>query len=89
MRPIVNNFHSSSDCDVKSVAVIAEWSRCRIVAGFVTSSSQVPLKTRRVRKRCTSRAQASSRWCDVPAQVSSTSLDHGSKLRGPSPKALV
>ncbi|GFY08743.1 hypothetical protein TNCV_5006561 [Trichonephila clavipes] len=25
----------------------------------------------------------------VPAQVSSTSLDHGSKLRGPSPKALV
>ncbi|GFX15319.1 hypothetical protein TNCV_3302481 [Trichonephila clavipes] len=24
-----------------------------------------------------------------PAQVSSTSLDHGSKLRGPSPKALV
>ncbi|GFX77350.1 hypothetical protein TNCV_5064761 [Trichonephila clavipes] len=35
------------------------------------------------------------RWCGVavrrcvPAQVSSTSLDHGSKLRGPSPKALV
>ncbi|GFU73570.1 hypothetical protein TNCV_3360101 [Trichonephila clavipes] len=34
-------------------------------------------------------------WCGmvvrrgVPAQVSSTSLDHGSKLRGPSPKALV
>ncbi|GFW74701.1 hypothetical protein TNCV_962761 [Trichonephila clavipes] len=25
----------------------------------------------------------------VPAQVSSTSLDYGSKLRGPSPKALV
>ncbi|GFT20573.1 hypothetical protein TNCV_2184021 [Trichonephila clavipes] len=25
----------------------------------------------------------------VPDQVSSTSLDHGSKLRGPSPKALV
>ncbi|GFY11690.1 hypothetical protein TNCV_2539721 [Trichonephila clavipes] len=25
----------------------------------------------------------------VPAQVSSTSLDHGSKLRSPSPKALV
>ncbi|GFT34046.1 hypothetical protein TNCV_4384931 [Trichonephila clavipes] len=37
----------------------------------------------------------SSRWCGVvvrrgvPAQVSSTSPDHGSKLRGPSPKALV
>ncbi|GFY19341.1 hypothetical protein TNCV_4127281 [Trichonephila clavipes] len=33
-------------------------------------------------------------WCDtyergMPAQVSSTSLDHGSKLCGPSPKALV
>ncbi|GFV87971.1 hypothetical protein TNCV_782511 [Trichonephila clavipes] len=42
-----------------------------------------------------SRAETSSRWCGmvvrrgVPAQVSSTSLDHGSKLRGPSPKALV
>ncbi|GFT82505.1 uncharacterized protein TNCV_2898061 [Trichonephila clavipes] len=55
----------------------------------------VPLKTRRVGQRCTlnlSRAETSSRWCGVvvreavPAQVSSTSLDHGSKLRGPSPK---
>ncbi|GFY03277.1 hypothetical protein TNCV_1172371 [Trichonephila clavipes] len=33
------------------------------------------------------------RWCGVvvergvPAQVSSSSLDHGSKLRGPSPKS--
>ncbi|GFT62119.1 hypothetical protein TNCV_3812701 [Trichonephila clavipes] len=42
------------------------------------------------------RAETSSRWCGVvvrrggvPAQVSSTSLDHGSKLRGPSPKTLV
>ncbi|GFW02066.1 uncharacterized protein TNCV_4854061 [Trichonephila clavipes] len=64
----------------------------------VTSSSPVPPKTRRVRKRCTlniSRAQTSPRWCcvvvmrGVPAQVSSSSLDHGSKLRGPLPKALV
>ncbi|GFU80595.1 hypothetical protein TNCV_534691 [Trichonephila clavipes] len=48
--------------------------------------------------RCTlnlSRAQTSSHWCGVvvrrgvPAQVSSTSLEHGSKLHGPSPKALV
>ncbi|GFU34371.1 uncharacterized protein TNCV_1991571 [Trichonephila clavipes] len=55
-------------------------------------------KDRRVGQRCTlnlSRAETSSRWCGVvvrervPAQVSSTSLDHGSKLRGPSPKALV
>ncbi|GFT82487.1 retrovirus-related Pol polyprotein from transposon RE1 [Trichonephila clavipes] len=75
-----------------SVAAVAEWYRHRIVAGFVTSSSPVPLKTRRVGKRCTlnlSRAETSSRWCGVvvrrgvPAQVSSTSLDHGSKLRGP------
>ncbi|GFT41431.1 retrovirus-related Pol polyprotein from transposon TNT 1-94 [Trichonephila clavipes] len=80
-------------------AAVAEWYRHRIVAGFVTSSSPVPLKTRRVGQRCTrnlSRAETSSRWCgvvvrrgEVPAQVSSTSLDHGSKLRGPSPKALV
>ncbi|GFU62084.1 uncharacterized protein TNCV_4893021 [Trichonephila clavipes] len=56
----------------------------------------VPLKTRRVGQRCTlnlSRAETSSHWCGVVVrrggQVSSTSLDHGSKLRGPSPKALV
>ncbi|GFX06988.1 putative RNA-directed DNA polymerase from transposon X-element [Trichonephila clavipes] len=80
------------------VAAVAEWYRHRIVAGFVTSSSPVPLKTRRVGQRCTlnlSRAETSSRWCGVlvrrgvPAQVSSTFIDHGSKLRGPSPKALV
>ncbi|GFX80208.1 uncharacterized protein TNCV_2642241 [Trichonephila clavipes] len=58
----------------------------------VTSSSAVPLKTRRVGQQCTlnlSRAEMFSRWCGVPTQVSSTSLDHVSKLRGPSPKALV
>ncbi|GFX14682.1 uncharacterized protein TNCV_4016801 [Trichonephila clavipes] len=50
------------------VAVVAEWSRYRIVAGQVTSSSPVPLKTRHVRQRCTlnlSRDQTSSRWCGV------------------------
>ncbi|GFV68803.1 uncharacterized protein TNCV_1969751 [Trichonephila clavipes] len=75
-----------------------EWYRHQIVAGFVTSSSPVALKTRRVGQRCAlnlSRAETSSRWCGVvvrrgmPTQVSSTSLDHGSKLRGPSPKALM
>ncbi|GFV78545.1 uncharacterized protein TNCV_1888511 [Trichonephila clavipes] len=59
----------------------------------------VPLKTHRVGQRRTlnlSRAETSSLCCGVvvrrggvPAQVSSASLDHGSKLRGPSPKALV
>ncbi|GFT51682.1 uncharacterized protein TNCV_2421431 [Trichonephila clavipes] len=82
-------------CDV---AAVAEWYWYRNVACFVMGSSPVPLKTRRVGQRCTlnlSRAETSSRWCGVvvrrgvPAQVSSTSLDHGSKLRGPSPKALV
>ncbi|GFT70936.1 uncharacterized protein TNCV_694701 [Trichonephila clavipes] len=82
----------------KGSAAVAEWYRYRTVACFVTGSSPVPLKTRRVGQRCTlnlSRAETSSRWCGVvvrrgvPAQVSSTSLDHGSKLRGPSPKALV
>ncbi|GFV22641.1 hypothetical protein TNCV_2078311 [Trichonephila clavipes] len=40
----------------------------RIVTGFVTSLSPVPLKTRRVRQRCTLnllRANASSRLCGV------------------------
>ncbi|GFV56762.1 uncharacterized protein TNCV_2539641 [Trichonephila clavipes] len=48
------------------MAAVAEWYRHRIVAGFVTSSSPVPLKTRRVGQRCTlnlSRAETSSRWC--------------------------
>ncbi|GFX40868.1 transposable element Tc3 transposase [Trichonephila clavipes] len=50
------------------LAAVAEWYRHRIVAGFVTSSSPVPLKTRRVGQRCTlnlSRAETSSRWCGV------------------------
>ncbi|GFU97181.1 uncharacterized protein TNCV_3308851 [Trichonephila clavipes] len=48
------------------VAAVAEWYRYRIVAYLVTSSSSVPLKTRRVGKRCTlnlSRAETSSHWC--------------------------
>ncbi|GFU57015.1 uncharacterized protein TNCV_1778891 [Trichonephila clavipes] len=52
--------------DLKRMAAVAEWYRHRIVAGFVTSSSPVPLKTRRVGQRCTlnlSRAEMSSRWC--------------------------
>ncbi|GFV83030.1 uncharacterized protein TNCV_1180441 [Trichonephila clavipes] len=50
------------------VAVVAEWYRYRIVACLVTSSSPVPLKTRRVGQRCTlnlSRAEISSRWSGV------------------------
>ncbi|GFX68127.1 hypothetical protein TNCV_4439501 [Trichonephila clavipes] len=50
---------------METVAAVAEWYRHRIVAGFVTSSSPVPLKTRRVGQRCTlnlSRAKMSSRW---------------------------
>ncbi|GFU52947.1 uncharacterized protein TNCV_1142411 [Trichonephila clavipes] len=80
------------------MATVAEWYRYRTVACLVTSSSPVPLKTRRLGQLCTlnlSRAETSSRgvvWYlgeGMPAQVSSTSLDHGSKLRGTSPKALV
>ncbi|GFX01959.1 uncharacterized protein TNCV_371481 [Trichonephila clavipes] len=50
------------------VAAVAEWYRYPIVACLVTSSSPVPLKTRRVGQRCTlnlSRAETSSRWCGV------------------------
>ncbi|GFX46616.1 uncharacterized protein TNCV_4550551 [Trichonephila clavipes] len=57
-----NSFPSSR------VAAVAEWYRYRTVACFVTGSSPVPLKTRRVGQRCTlnlSRAETSSRWCGV------------------------
>ncbi|GFT25152.1 hypothetical protein TNCV_180401 [Trichonephila clavipes] len=50
----------------KDSATVAEWSRYRIVAGFVTSSNPVPLKTRRVGVRSTlnlPRAETSSGWC--------------------------
>ncbi|GFX56947.1 uncharacterized protein TNCV_3701121 [Trichonephila clavipes] len=50
----------------KSMAAVAEWYRYRIVACLVTSSSPVPLKTRRVGQRCTlnlSRAETSFLWC--------------------------
>ncbi|GFU77501.1 uncharacterized protein TNCV_3498741 [Trichonephila clavipes] len=80
------------------VATVAEWYRYRIVACLVTSSNPVPLTTRRVGQQCTlnlSRAETSSRWCGVVVRRGgassgvATSLDHGSNLRGPSPKALV
>ncbi|GFU30469.1 uncharacterized protein TNCV_1687321 [Trichonephila clavipes] len=50
------------------MAAVAEWYRYQTVACFVTSSSPVPLKTRRVGQRCSlnlSRAETSSRWCSV------------------------
>ncbi|GFV20104.1 hypothetical protein TNCV_4194031 [Trichonephila clavipes] len=63
--------------------------------GFVTL---VTLKTRRVGERCTLNLSKLKRppvgvvWKlgegELLAQVSSSSLDHGSKLRGQSPKAL-
>ncbi|GFW54086.1 uncharacterized protein TNCV_3828941 [Trichonephila clavipes] len=52
----------------QTLAAVAEWYRYRTVACFVTGSSPVPLKTRRVGQRCTlnlSRAETSSRWCGV------------------------
>ncbi|GFV94287.1 hypothetical protein TNCV_2267411 [Trichonephila clavipes] len=48
------------------VTAVAEWYRYRTVACLVTSSSPVPLKTRRVGQRCTlnlPRAKTSSRGC--------------------------
>ncbi|GFY05191.1 uncharacterized protein TNCV_2206371 [Trichonephila clavipes] len=54
-----------------NVAAVAEEYRYRNVAYFVSSSSPVPLKTRRVGQRCTlnlSRAETFSRWCGVVAR---------------------
>ncbi|GFV15523.1 uncharacterized protein TNCV_4835491 [Trichonephila clavipes] len=59
-------------------AVVAEWLGYRIVAGLVTSSSPVPLKTRRVGQQSTlnlSRAQTFFRWCGVVVRRESASLD--------------
>ncbi|GFT96952.1 uncharacterized protein TNCV_5107451 [Trichonephila clavipes] len=53
---------------ITTQAAVAEWYRYRTVAYLVTSSSPVPLKTRRVGQRCTlnlSRAETSSRWRGV------------------------
>ncbi|GFS69297.1 uncharacterized protein TNCV_4011131 [Trichonephila clavipes] len=52
----------------EGVFSVAEGYRYRIVACIVTSSSPVPLKTRRVGQQCTlnlSRVEASSRWSGV------------------------
>ncbi|GFX10384.1 uncharacterized protein TNCV_1867791 [Trichonephila clavipes] len=49
-------------------AAVAEGYRYRIVGGFATSSSPVPLKTHREGQRYTLnllRAETSSRWCGV------------------------
>ncbi|GFW05287.1 uncharacterized protein TNCV_3358061 [Trichonephila clavipes] len=57
-----------SNVRLRLMAAVAEWYGHRIVAGFVTSSIPVPLKTRHVGQRCTlnlSRAEMSSRWCGV------------------------
>ncbi|GFW60584.1 uncharacterized protein TNCV_569301 [Trichonephila clavipes] len=66
---LCNGWHIGQRCEISGiVAAVAEWYRHRIVAGFVTSSSPIPLKTRRVGQRCTlnlSRAETSSRWCGV------------------------
>ncbi|GFV84190.1 uncharacterized protein TNCV_3038501 [Trichonephila clavipes] len=54
--------------DDDNTAAVAEGYRYRTVACFVTGSSPVPIKTRRVGQRCTlnlSRAETSSRWCGV------------------------
>ncbi|GFY15715.1 uncharacterized protein TNCV_1283601 [Trichonephila clavipes] len=62
---------------VTAVAALAEWYRYRTMACLVTSSSPVPLKTRRVGQRCTlnlSRAETSSRWCGVVIRRGGASL---------------
>ncbi|GFV03608.1 uncharacterized protein TNCV_1024271, partial [Trichonephila clavipes] len=61
------------------VAAVAEWYRYRTVACFVTGSSPVPLKTRRVGQRCTlnlSRAETSSRWCGGRGGGASSGVVH-------------
>ncbi|GFU43564.1 uncharacterized protein TNCV_4005921 [Trichonephila clavipes] len=62
------NFTSNGNFESDYVAAVAKWYRYRTVTCFVTGSSPVPLKTRRVGQRCPlnlSRAETSSRWCGV------------------------
>ncbi|GFV46112.1 uncharacterized protein TNCV_1256681 [Trichonephila clavipes] len=64
--PVKSNNSDSTLSRRNLQATVVQWYRYRIVAGFVTSSSPVPLKTRRVGQRCTlnlSRAETSPRWC--------------------------
>ncbi|PRD18510.1 UNVERIFIED_CONTAM: hypothetical protein NCL1_60318 [Trichonephila clavipes] len=66
-------------CNLR-VAMVAEWSRYRIMPGLVTSSSKVPLKTRRVGQRCTlklSRDETSSRWYGVVVRREGRSASSG------------
>ncbi|GFV28641.1 uncharacterized protein TNCV_3985921 [Trichonephila clavipes] len=65
---VLNHKILEANSQVQNVVAVAEWYRYRTVACFVTGSSPVPLKTRRVGQRCTlnlSRAETSSRWCGV------------------------
>ncbi|GFT81394.1 uncharacterized protein TNCV_3672751 [Trichonephila clavipes] len=66
--PKLDNLRFISLQSTLGMAAVAEWYRYRIVACVVTSSSPVPLKSRRAGQRCTlnlSRAETSSRWCGV------------------------
>ncbi|GFU21539.1 uncharacterized protein TNCV_3827421 [Trichonephila clavipes] len=67
-RPQLCNVKMKMSWIENGVAAVAEWYGYRTVACLVTSSSPVPLKTRRVGQRYTlnlSRAETSSRWCGV------------------------
>ncbi|GFW49009.1 hypothetical protein TNCV_3902071 [Trichonephila clavipes] len=73
-----------------SVAVVAEWYRYRTVAFFVTSSSPVPLKNRHnVKHSPVGVIRKLEEEVPLGAQMSSSSLGHGSKLRYMTPIALV
>ncbi|GFV07763.1 RNA-directed DNA polymerase from mobile element jockey, partial [Trichonephila clavipes] len=64
----ISSYRPIALTSIFSKAAVAEWYGYRTVACFVTGSSPVPLKTRRVGQRCTlnlSRAETSSRWCGV------------------------
>ncbi|GFS69708.1 uncharacterized protein TNCV_4052941 [Trichonephila clavipes] len=78
-RPLtMNNMFCISSPFKKKMAAVVEWYRYRTVACLVTSSSPVPLKTRRVGQRCTlnlPRAETSSRWRGVVVRRGGASSD--------------
>ncbi|GFV94357.1 uncharacterized protein TNCV_2268111 [Trichonephila clavipes] len=67
---------STASVRVFDVGAVADWYRYQTVACLVTSSSPIPLKTRRVGQRCTlnlSRAETFSRCCGVVVRIGGAS----------------
>ncbi|GFX38100.1 hypothetical protein TNCV_3836991 [Trichonephila clavipes] len=92
-RPRSDPVRQVRGCGSPVIKVIGSWQACH---EFEASTYKDPLCRRAMHVKSVERSNVlmlvwSGSWVrvGVSAQVSSSSLDHGSKLRGPSPKALA